>query len=79
MGHDVPAAKIVKRYRLALENLLPALRLAYRVYVSDNSGKASILIAEADPEGILHLKTRRVPVWFDQYVLRKTEQSDKEA
>lgn len=36
-GHDVPTDKIVARYHRSMNNLLPALRLADRGYVYDNS------------------------------------------
>jgi len=36
-GHTVPIDKIVSRYRKSLANLAPALRIADRVYIYDNS------------------------------------------
>ncbi|MCB9942456.1 MAG: zeta toxin family protein [Geminicoccaceae bacterium] len=36
-GHDVPEERIVERYHRSVANLLPALRIADRGYVIDNS------------------------------------------
>ena len=36
-GHTVPIEKIVSRYAKSLANLTPAIRLANRVYIYDNS------------------------------------------
>jgi predicted ABC-type ATPase len=69
-GHDVPEKKIVKRYPAALGNLVPALSIAYRAYVFDNSGREAVLLAEKTPQGNLNLERSRLPVWFDEYVLQ---------
>jgi len=36
-GHTVPIEKIVSRYAKSLANLVPAIRLANRVYIYDKS------------------------------------------
>jgi predicted ABC-type ATPase len=38
-GHTVPIDKIVSRYGKSLANLAPALRVADRVYIYDNSAE----------------------------------------
>ena len=70
-GHDVPEKKIIKRYPAALSNLVPALSIAYRAYIFDNSGREAVLLAEKTPQGNLNLERTRLPVWFDEYVLQK--------
>ena len=36
-GHDVPIAKVISRYHRAMANLMPAITLANRAYIYDNS------------------------------------------
>ena len=69
-GHDVPEEKIRSRYQQSLENLLPALQLAYRSYLFDNS-KAMTLVAEVDQKKTLKLESEHVSVWLDDYVLSR--------
>lgn len=69
-GHDVPDEKVRKRYQRSLENLLPALQLAYRAYLFDNSDKMN-LVAEMKPSKRLELITKQTPLWLKAYVLDK--------
>ncbi|MBL0739851.1 zeta toxin family protein [Chryseolinea lacunae] len=62
-GHDVPTDKILTRYERTMRNLEPALKVAYRAYIFDNSGNETIKIAEKDNEGNLFLE-ERVPQWL---------------
>ena len=68
-GHDVPEDKIRKRYDASLANLLPALKLAYRAYIFDNSGLEAKPIAEKTPRGKLNILTEHIPLWFAHSVL----------
>lgn len=72
-GHDVSEEKIRERYDRSLNNLLPAMRLAYRTYIFDNSGRESRLIASVTPRASLQMETTQVPIWFDQYVLSRLD------
>ena len=72
-GHDVPRAKIHKRYFKSIENLLPAMKRAHRTYIFDSSGTESRMIASVPPSGTLRLETSQVPVWFDEHVLSKLD------
>jgi hypothetical protein len=59
----------------SLENLVPALELAYRAYVFDNSGRESTLLAEQTPFGNLNLEREHMPPWFGTYVMDRLEPS----
>jgi len=67
-GHEVPEEKIRSRYFRALENLLPAIRLAYWTFIFDNSSKEMDMIAEVTPKKTVLIRTDQVPVWFQTYV-----------
>ena len=69
-GHNVPIDKIKSRYYLSLQNLLPAMRLAYRVFIFDNS-KTMKLIAEMTPHKNFTLKSNNIPIWVKEYILDK--------
>jgi len=69
-GHDVPEDKTKERYFRALNNLLPAMRIAYRSYIFDNSNNME-LIAETTPEQNMLIRSNRIPIWFNKYVLEK--------
>ncbi len=70
-GHDVPEGKIRKRYKRSLDNLLPAMKLAYRTYIFDNSGKQAKLIAQVTPARNMLVEAKQIPIWFVEYVLSK--------
>lgn len=71
-GHGVPVNKIRSRYDLSLQNLLPAMRLAYRAYLFDNS-QTMKLIAEMTPDKSLTIKENHIPIWLKTYVLDKLQ------
>lgn len=71
-GHDVPVNKIRTRYTRSLDLLANALRLVDRAFVYDNSGEETLLLAEKD-EGMLKIFEKKVPLWFDTYVIKKLE------
>ena len=70
-GHDVPKSKILKRYKRSLDNLLPAMKLAYRSYIFDNSGKQAKLLAQVTPARNMLIEAKQLPIWFEEYVLSK--------
>ena len=67
-GHAVDVDRIRSRYINTLNNLYPAIKVAQRSYLFDNSGKELKLIAEGF-EGKLQLKVNTPPQWFIDYVL----------
>jgi len=66
-GHDVPHDKIIDRYDRTMNNLYEAVKLSYRAYIFDNSGKATVKIAEKDKDGTLYLE-ESVPEWLLKYL-----------
>jgi len=66
-GHNVEEAKIRSRYPETLKNLYPAIKIAYRTYLFDNSNDLK-LIAEIY-NGKLKLHADNPPEWFIKYVL----------
>ena len=72
-GHEVPEDKIRKRYYRSLNNLLPAMKLSYRTYIFDNSGKSLKLLAQVTPKKNLNIEAKHLPIWFEKYVLSGTE------
>jgi len=66
-GHDVPHNKIIERYDRTMNNLYEAVKLSYRAYIFDNSGKTTIKIAEKDKDGTLYLE-ESVPEWLLKYL-----------
>lgn len=73
-GHFVPEDKIKSRYYRTMENLLPAIRLADKAYLFDNSGiedgRMFQNFAEVE-EGEISLLTHTAPAWFEKYILQK--------
>jgi predicted ABC-type ATPase len=69
-GHDVPVGKIKSRYYLSLQNLFPAMQIAHRAFLFDNSYKMK-LIAEMSPTKSLKIKENHIPIWLKEYVLDK--------
>ncbi len=72
-GHPVDTDKIKSRYLNTLKNLFPAIKLADRFYLFDNSGKELKLIAEGN-NGALQLKVTIPPQWFIDFVLPHYQQ-----
>lgn len=61
-GHPVPEADIVRRFDRSLANLAPAIRLAHRALVLDNSGERSRLLLSRE-NGRTKRVTARMPAW----------------
>lgn len=70
-GHPVPEDKIISRYNRSLENLFPAIKIAHRSYIFDNSGSEIKWIAEVTPDKELETKTKEIPSWFNKAVINK--------
>lgn len=71
-GHAVDPQIIENRYYRSLENLKEAVMTSGRAYIFDNSGKASILIAEIDEGKHVHvIDPENVPEWFIKYLVEK--------
>lgn len=69
MGHAVYPETIRDRYFRSLGNLKRAVKLSDRAYVWDNSGMASLLIAEiANGQDVKIVDTDKVPNWFMKYL-----------
>lgn len=69
-GHNVSPDVVRNRYYKSLKQLKSAIKLSNRCYVWDNSGKASILIAEImDGVDVKIFNTAKVPNWFVKYVV----------
>lgn len=55
-----------------MENLYPVLKLAYKSYLFDNSGKQSKLFATVSPgKTITIMQDSEPPDWFYEYVIAK--------
>jgi len=61
-GHDVPPTDIARRYPASLANLAPALRLAERAWVVDNSGRRRRLLISRN-QGQVRYITPNLPAW----------------
>ena len=68
-GHTVPIEKIISRYPRSMANLPPAINLADRVYVYDNSvdANAAQLVARTH-DGMLRKIYGSLPSWVDDVV-----------
>ncbi len=68
-GHTVPIEKIVARYERAMANLQPAIAIADRVYLFDNSiDGASARLCARTSEGALRKVYGALPRWIDEAV-----------
>ena len=67
-GHDVPPDKVVARYARSLGLLLDAVRHTDRAYIFDNSGAASVWLAEVTGGTDLEMKAGQMPGWFRTHV-----------
>ncbi|NCU03692.1 MAG: zeta toxin [Chitinophagaceae bacterium] len=69
-GHFVPPDTIRNRYYKSLQHLKSAVKKTNRAYIWDNSGAASVLIAEIT-EGIdvKLFDSDKVPSWFVKYLV----------
>jgi len=47
------------------------MKLAYRTYIFDNSGKQARLLAQVTPARNMLVEAKQLPIWFEEYVLSK--------
>ena len=68
-GHYVEPALITNRYYKSLTHLKEAVKKSNRAYIWDNSGNASLLIAEiTEGSDVRIIDTDKVPNWFVKYL-----------
>jgi predicted ABC-type ATPase len=72
-GHTVSENKIQERYHNSLELLSEAIKLSYRSYFFDNSGKEYRLVAEFDKGETSKIYKGYYPYWFNKYVIQKMD------
>ena len=69
-GHHVAPEIIRNRYYKSLQHLKQAVKKTNRAYIWDNSGAASLLIAEiTEGEDVKIIDTDKVPNWFVKYLV----------
>jgi len=70
-GHNVPADKIIERYRRVMELLYSATVIANRVFFLSNDETLQVF-AEKTRDDVIHLdRGNRVPAWFLEYLIHK--------
>ncbi len=76
-GHRVPKKKIIERYHRSMDHLYSALKISYRSYIFDNSGKNLYLFATVNLDKTITFKDiDKIPIWFQTYVINKMPLSD---
>ena len=70
-GHSVPREKIIKRYYRSLDNLNSAIKYTNRTYIFDNTNHIKTWVAEITDAQEIEIKTDKIPLWFDKYILKK--------
>lgn len=70
-GHDVDQDKIISRYGNTLTNLFPALKMADRAYLFDNSDEMRLIAEKNHEELSIDVEASQFPNWFTQYVINK--------
>lgn len=69
-GHHVAPEIIRNRYYKSLQQLKQAVKKTNRAFIWDNSGAASLLIAEiTEGEDVKIIDTDKVPNWFVKYLV----------
>ena len=70
-GHDVPEARIEKRYYESLNILRTIIPLCHRVYLFDNSSEERSIepVAEIDNKRNLTITTGQLPWWVQENVI----------
>lgn len=75
-GHNVAPNVVIKRYYKSLQQLKAAVKISNRAYIWDNSGTASLLIAEiTDGEDVAMMDTDKVPNWFVKYLVNNKHEN----
>lgn len=69
-GHPVDPEVVEKRYYKSLQNLKEAVKQTNRAYIFDNSGTASLLIAEVtNGIDVTVIDPENAPNWFVKYLV----------
>ena len=75
-GHNVAPDVVIRRYYKSLQQLKAAVKISNRAYIWDNSGTASLLIAEiTDGEDVAIMDTNKVPNWFVKYLVNNKHEN----
>lgn len=71
-GHNVPEAKIVKRYYESLQLLPLLIPVSYRCFLFDNSaqGQQINLVAEIEKGKKLTIHSEAIPGWVEDYIIK---------
>lgn len=68
----MPERKITARYHRTLNNLLPAIYIADKAYLFDNSGETMVMIAQVIKGQIeILVPNDKRPSWFIEHVVNK--------
>lgn len=70
-GHPVTPQKIEERYYRSLKLLREAVKYTHRTFIFDNSGSKSRFILDIYKGQIVTYRSRKIPVWVDQYLFNK--------
>jgi predicted ABC-type ATPase len=65
-GHDVPAEKVIERYKKSIALLRPALEFCKRAFIFDNSGQEIEFVAEFEIGKGLRFKNGSSVHWLNQ-------------
>ncbi len=69
-GHPVSPEVIERRYYKSLQNLKGAVKQTNRAYIFDNSGTASLLVAEiTEGSDVIVIDPEKAPNWFIKYLV----------
>jgi predicted ABC-type ATPase len=66
-GHDVPPDAIARRFPVSLANLAPALALADRAYIFDNSEERRRFLVKVEG-GAVRWQAERLPTWLTTFL-----------
>jgi predicted ABC-type ATPase len=66
-GHDVPLDAIARRFPVSLANLAPALALADRAYIFDNSEERRRFLLKVEG-GAVRWQAERLPTWLTTFL-----------
>ena len=62
-GHSIPVNDIIRRYPRSLASLTPALSIAHRAYILDNSGNRRRLIISTENNSTKFRTANSIPQW----------------
>lgn len=71
-GHSVPQNKIRSRYNDTLSNLYPALLVADKAFLFDNSDQMKMIAQMDNQEITLTVDQNEIPNWFFKYIVNRS-------